>query len=100
MARLIANGVVALAWYPDQRRDLVANRSLLPNAVEEMLRWDAPSHFQGRWTSVDVTMHDTTIPADSPVVLVTGAANHDERVYENAESFSRRLASLEEQSLI
>ena len=82
VARLIANGVVALSWYPDQRAELVADRSLLPGAVEEMLRWDAPSHYQGRWTSTDVTMHDTTIPADSRVVLITGAANHDERVYE------------------
>lgn len=81
VARLIANGVVALAWYPDQRAELVADRNLLPNAVEEMLRWDAPSHYQGRWTSTDVSLHDTTIPADSRVVLVTGAANHDERVY-------------------
>lgn len=82
VARLIANGVVALAWYPDQRRELVADRSLLPNAVEEMLRWDAPSHYQGRWTSDDVTMHDVTIPAGRRVILVTGAANHDDRVYE------------------
>ena len=79
-----------LSWYPDQRRELVADRALLPNAVEEMLRWDAPSHYQGRWTSADVTLHDTTIPADSRVVLVTGAANHDERVYENAELFDLR----------
>lgn len=92
VARLIANGVVALAWYPDQRRELVADRSLLPNAVEEMLRWDAPSHFQGRWTSTDVNLHDTTIPADSRVILVTGAANHDERVYENAELFDLHRA--------
>ena len=77
VARLIANGVVALAWFPDQRRELVADRSLLPNAVEEMLRWDPPSHFQGRWTTADVELHGATIPADSRVVLITGAANHD-----------------------
>lgn len=87
VARLIANGVVALSWYPEQRDELVADRGLLPNAVEEMLRWDAPSHYQGRWTSTDVTLHDTTIPADSRVVLVTGAANHDERVYAEPELF-------------
>ncbi|MCA9300326.1 MAG: cytochrome P450, partial [Phycisphaerales bacterium] len=87
VARLVANGVVALAWYPEQRADLVADRSLLPDAVEEMLRWDAPSHYQGRWTATDVTLHDTTIPADSRVVLVTGAANHDERVYTEPELF-------------
>ena len=87
VARLVANGVVALAWYPEQRAQLVADRSLLPDAVEEMLRWDAPSHYQGRWTSTEVRVHDTTIPADSRVILVTGAANHDDRVYEHPELF-------------
>jgi cytochrome P450 len=90
VARLIANGVVALAWYPDQRRELVKDRQLLPNAVEEMLRWDAPSHYQGRWTSTDVTLHDVTIPADQRVILITGAANHDDRVYEEPELFDLR----------
>ena len=87
VARLIANGVVALSWYPDQRRELAADPDLLPNAVEEMLRWDAPSHYQGRWTSRAVTLHGVTIPADQRVILVTGAANHDERVYEEPELF-------------
>ncbi len=87
VARLVANGVVALSWYPDQRAELAADPGLLPNAVEEMLRWDAPSHYQGRWTTTDVTLHDTTIPADSRVVLITGAANHDERVYADPELF-------------
>jgi cytochrome P450 len=86
-AKLIANGVVALDWYPDQRAELVSNPSLIPNAVEEMLRWDPPSHYQGRWVERDVTLHGVTIPADSRVVLITGAANHDERVFENPEYF-------------
>jgi cytochrome P450 len=86
-AKLIANGVVALEWYPDQRKELVADPSLIPNAVEEMLRWDPPSHYQGRWVERDVTLHGVTIPADSRVVLITGAANHDERVFENPEYF-------------
>jgi cytochrome P450 len=86
-AKLIANGVVALSWYPDQRAELVADPSLIPNAVEEMLRWDPPSHYQGRWVERDVTLHGVTIPADSRVVLITGAANHDERVFENPEYF-------------
>lgn len=81
VARLVANGIVALAWFPDARRELVADPSLVPQAVEEMLRWDAPSHFQGRWTTRDVELHGTVIPADRRVILVTGAANHDDRVY-------------------
>ena len=86
-AKLIANGVVALDWYPDQRAELVADPSLIPNAVEEMLRWDPPSHYQGRWVEQDVTLHGVTIPANSRVVLITGAANHDERVFDDPEYF-------------
>ena len=86
-AKLVANGVVALAWYPDQRRDLVADPSLIPNAVEEMLRWDPPSHYQGRWVERDVTLHGVTIPAESRVILITGAANHDEREFAEPELF-------------
>ena len=86
-AKLIANGVVALDWYPDQRAELVADPSLIPNAVEEMLRWDPPSHYQGRWVEQDVTLHGVTIPADSRVILITGAANHDERAFEDPEYF-------------
>ncbi len=86
-AKLIANGVVALDWYPDQRAELVADPSLIPNAVEEMLRWDPPSHYQGRWVEQDVTLHGVTIPADSRVILITGAANHDERAFADPEYF-------------
>ena len=86
-AKLIANGVVALTWYPDQRAELAADPSLMPQAVEEMLRWDPPSHYQGRWVERDVTLHGVTIPADSRVILVTGAANHDEREFEEPELF-------------
>jgi cytochrome P450 len=86
-AKLIANGVVALAWYPDQRRELVADPALIPQAVEEMLRWDPPSHYQGRWVEKDVTLHGVTIPAETRVILLTGAANHDERIFPDAELF-------------
>lgn len=87
VAKLIANGVVALAWYPDARRELASDFSLMGNAVEEMLRWDPPSHFQGRWTTRDVQLHGVTIPAESRVVLLTGSADHDERRFEDPELF-------------
>ena len=86
-AKLIANGVVALTWYSDQRAELVADPSLIPNAVEEMLRWDPPSHYQGRWVEQDVTLHGVTIPGGSRVILITGAANHDERAFADPEYF-------------
>jgi cytochrome P450 len=87
VAKLIANGIVALAWYPDARRSLVEDQSLIPGAVEEMLRWDPPSHYQGRWTTRDVQIRGRTIPAGSRVVLLTGSAGHDERKYDEPELF-------------
>jgi cytochrome P450 len=87
VAKLIPNGVIALAWYPDQRRELVADAGLVAGAVEEMLRWDPPSHYQGRWTTRDLELHGATIPADSRVILVTGSAGHDERRYPEPELF-------------
>ena len=87
VAKLIPSGVVALAWYPEQRRRLAADPSLLKNAVEEMLRWDPPSQLQGRTASRDVVLHGVTIPAGDRVMLITGSATHDERVYEDAELF-------------
>jgi cytochrome P450 len=86
-AKLVANGVVALSWYRDQRRELIDDPGLVPHAVEEMLRWDPPSHYQGRWVEEDVELHGVTIPADSRVVLLTGAAQHDERVFDEPELF-------------
>jgi len=87
VAKLIPNGVVALAWYPDQRSQLVADPSLIPQAIEEMLRWDPPSHLQGRWTSREVELHGVTIPADQRIVLLTAAATHDERRFADPELF-------------
>jgi cytochrome P450 len=86
-AKLVANGAVALTWYPDQRKELTEDPTLMPGAVEEMLRWDPPSHYQGRWVERDVTLHGTTISADSRVILVTGAANHDDRQFTEPELF-------------
>jgi len=87
VAKLIPNGVVALSWYPEARRELVADPGLMTNAVEEMLRWDPPSHYQGRATTRDVRVRDTVIPAGQRVILVTGAAVHDERKYPDPELF-------------
>jgi cytochrome P450 len=87
VAKLIPNGVIALSWYPDQRRELVADPGLMPNAVEEMLRWDPPSHYQGRWTTRDVELHGTVIPEGQRVILITGSAVHDERKYPDPELF-------------
>jgi cytochrome P450 len=68
--------------YPDQRAELAKDFSLIPNAIDEILRLEAPSPVQGRWVTKDVTLHGATIPADSRAVLLTGSAGRDERKYD------------------
>ncbi|HXK22802.1 MAG TPA: cytochrome P450 [Myxococcota bacterium] len=93
VTNLIGNGTVALWCYPEQRAELVRDPSLVPVAVEEMLRWDNPAPPSGRWTTRDVELHGTTIPANSRVMLYTASANHDERHFEKPELFDIHRAS-------
>ncbi len=87
VARLIGWAGVVLAAHPDQRAELVADPGLIPNTVEELLRYEAPSPVQGRWTTAPIELHDERIPQDSKVLLITGAAGRDERVFEDADRF-------------
>jgi cytochrome P450 len=87
VTKLVGNGVVAFAEHPDQRARLVADPSLAGPAVDEVLRWRAPSQYQGRFSLADRTLHGVTIPAGSPVLIVTGAANRDPRAYDDPDRF-------------
>jgi len=81
-AKLIGNMIVYLFQHPDQRRYVFEDAAgRLPNAIEEVLRYDAPSQFQGRVALRDVTVHGVTIPQRSRVALVTGAACRDPREF-------------------
>jgi len=85
--RLIGWTGKVLAEHPDQRRELVANRDLLPNAIEELLRLESPAPYVGRCTTVDVEHHGRTVPAGSVMLFLTGAANHDDRRWPDADRF-------------
>lgn len=85
--RLLGNAAVVLAEHPDQRAELVADPSLIPNAIEELLRFEPPSPVNGRWTMADVELHGTTIPAGSKVLLLTGSAGRDERAFPDPDRF-------------
>jgi cytochrome P450 len=81
-AKLIGNGVVYLFQHPDQRRWVFEDaKARLPNAIEEVLRYDAPSQFQGRVALRDTTHYGVTIPKGKRVALVTGAACRDPREF-------------------
>ena len=87
VARLLGWAGAVLADHPDQRAELAADRSLIPNAVEELLRYEAPSPVQGRWTTAPTEFHGTHIPSESKVLLLTGSAGRDERAFPEADRF-------------
>jgi cytochrome P450 len=90
VGRLLGNVAVVLAAWPDERATLVEHPELIPNAVDELLRFEAPSPVQGRWTTREVTLHGVTIPAASKVLLLTGSAGRDERVFPDPDRFDVR----------
>ncbi len=87
VAKALASGLIALHHFPDQRAKLQADPSLIPAAVEELLRYDPPSQMQGRTTSEDVTLHGVTIPAGSRTMLLTASATRDERAFAEADRY-------------
>jgi len=86
-AKMIATGTVVLADFPDERARLVADPALWPGAVEELLRFDPPSHYQGRVTTRPVEWHGEEVPEGSIVLLVNGAANRDPWAFDGADRF-------------
>jgi len=76
-----------LAEHPDQRRELVADRSLIPNTIEETLRFEPTGPHVARYVARDADYYGTTIPAGSAMLLLVGAANRDERRYEDPDRF-------------
>ena len=87
VTKLIGNAVVEFARHPDQWQLVLDDPSVIPGAFEELLRYLPPSQFQGRMSTRDVELHGETIPAMSPVLLVTGAATRDERQFTEPDRF-------------
>lgn len=76
-----------LSDHPDQRAVLVEDPSVIPNAVEEILRFESPSYHVARFSVKETEFHGHTVPANSCVVGLQGSANRDDRVFENPEIF-------------
>jgi cytochrome P450 len=76
--------------FPDQRRLVAEDRSLVANAVEEVLRYEAPSPVQARYVMRDVELHGTTVSEGATMLLLNGAANRDEREFEDADRLDVR----------
>jgi cytochrome P450 len=87
VTKLIGNAVVTFARNPEQWQKLLDDRSRIPAAVEELLRFEAPAQYVVRYSLKDATVHGITIPAGKPVLLVAGSANRDETAFTDPDVF-------------
>ena len=88
--RLIGWTGKVLAEHPDQRRDLVQDPTLIPGAIEELLRYEAPSPVQARYVTRDVEHYGTTVEEGSIMLLLTASANRDDRKFDEPDRFDIR----------
>lgn len=84
---VISGGMYELLRHPDQLKALVADRALLPAAVEEMLRWVSPIKNMARTMTRDVEFQGETLQKGQKLLLLYPSANRDERVFDDPESF-------------
>jgi cytochrome P450 len=79
-----------LGDHPGERRALVEDHALVPNAIEELLRFEPPTPHVARYVTQDVELYGTTVRAGSALICLSGSANRDERVYPDGERFDVR----------
>ena len=85
--RLIGWAGKVLADHPDQRRQLVEDPSLIPGAIEELLRYEPPAPHVARYVDRDVEHHGRAVPEGSIMLFLVGAANRDDRRYPDGDRF-------------
>jgi cytochrome P450 len=85
--RLIGWLAKLLAEHPDQRRQVLADRSLLSKVIDETLRFEPTGHATARFVMKDIECHGRTIPAGDPVLLILASANRDPRRYRDPDRF-------------
>jgi cytochrome P450 len=93
--RLIGWLAKLLAEHPGQRREVVEDRSLIPNVVDETLRFEPTGHATARYVTQDVEYYGTTVPAGSPILLLIGSANRDPRGYSDPDVYDIRRADIQ-----
>lgn len=87
--RLIGWAAKVLAEHPEQRRQLVEDPSLIPAAVEELVRFEPPAPHVARYVTRDVEIHGQTVPQGAIMMMLIGAANRDHRQFgPDAEDFN------------
>lgn len=99
VTKLIGSAVVTFARHPDQWRQLLADRAMVPVAIEELLRYDAPVQYNVRRSTTNVTLHGVTIPAGAPVFLLGASANRDPAAWTAPDVFDIHRDRTEAQNL-
>ncbi|MFE7930606.1 cytochrome P450 [Streptomyces sp. NPDC057456] len=79
------NGWWALFRNPEQLAALRADHSLVPTAVEELMRYDTPLQLFERWVLDDIEIDGTTVPRGAEIAMLFGSANHDPAVFADPE---------------
>ena len=99
VTKLLGTAAVVFAQNPDQWQLLLDDRSKVPLAVEELLRYEAPAQYNVRRSMREVTLHGITIPAGKPVFLVGGSANRDPEAWTDPDTFDVDRDRTEAQNL-
>jgi cytochrome P450 len=99
VTKLLASAVYLFGRNPDQWAELRAERTKIPAAVEELLRYDNPVQYDVRRSMCDVTLHGVTIPAGKPVFLMLASANRDPDAWTDPDTFDIDRNRAESQNL-
>ena len=93
--RLIGWLAKLLAEHPGQRRAVVEDRGLIPNVIDETLRFEPTGHATARYVTRDVEYYGTAVVAGSPILLLIGSANRDPRRYPNPDRYDVHRADIQ-----
>ena len=99
VTKLVGSAVVEFARHPEQWQLLLDDRSLVPDAVEELLRYVGPVQYNVRYTLRDAVLPNGTVPAGKPVFLMKAAANRDPRAFDDAETLDITRNKTQSQNL-
>jgi len=99
VTKLLGTAMVNFARFPEQWQELLDDRSKIPAAVEELLRYEGPVQYNVRYSLQEAHLHGVTIPAGKPVFLIGAAANRDPRAFTDAHTFDIDRDRTEAQNL-
>jgi cytochrome P450 len=85
--KLLGNCLLAMQGFPSERAKVIAEPDRIPDAVEEILRFEGSTQVMARTLTRDVELHGRTMPAGDKVLLLLGSANRDERVWDRADVY-------------